>query len=579
MSAWSVRVTLAAAFMCLVATGDAATPLRPTGSIAFAAWSGTQIYTTRPDGTGRRALTFDPWFDRQPVKSRDGRRIAYVVLRDEEGDIWVMNADGSGQHAVTSGPTDDGHPSWSPDGRRLVFHRDAGESEDIYVMNADGSNVRRLTTAPERDRFPSWSPDGRSILFHRGDASLAWDVYVMAADGTGQRPLTTDPVDDYTARWSRDGRRIAFVSVRAGTPDIWVMDADGGLPRQVTSGECVDGLPTWSPDSAQILFVRVECDEAGVYVVGADGSGLRALPAERVDEPSWSADGTIVFASHKGTITDIQVARVDGNGRRAVADTDHSELEPEWSPDGRRIAFSMQASERENIYVAPAAGGAARAVTRHPAADVDPAWSPDGRRIAFRTYRGSRRVAFGHGRDSEIFLVSLAGGRERNLTRSPTDEADPDWSPDGRQIAFSRFPPGMTRFELDQRRGGDIFTLNVTGSGLRRLTTNPADDENPSWSPDGRRIAFSSARTGSRRIWLMRADGTGQRPLTPRTRYDDAQPDWSPDGKFIAFTRFDENEAYVYVVGADGRGLRRVAVVCSNAFCALGGSPSWRPRR
>ena len=131
--------------------------------------------------------------------------------------------------------------------------------------------------------------------------------------------------------------------------------------------------------------------------------------------------------------------------------------------------------------------------------DGDPAWSPDGRQIAFSSDRDGNR---------EIYVMGADGGSVRRLTDHPAWDGHPYWSPDGSRILFeSNRGPGQT-FE--------VLTMLANGRRLRRLTVNDVDDKHPSWSPDGTSVIFESHRDGRMGLFLIRADGAGERNLTPQ---------------------------------------------------------------
>jgi Tol biopolymer transport system component len=173
------------------------------------------------------------------------------------------------------------------------------------------------------------------------------------------------------------------------------------------------------------------------------------------------------------------------------------------------------------------------------------------------------RIAFSMGSHTheDIYAVNADGSGLVRLTDDPAADFDPSWSPDGRRIAH--------RHEDEQ--SGQIYVMNADGSQQQNLTRRRGLDYSPAWSPDGRRIAFASVRAGKATIWVMRPDGSGRRRLS---RVYGEYPAWSPDGKKIAFDHitFGSNNWDIWVMNADGSGARPLI-----ASAASEQGPAWSP--
>ena len=245
--------------------------------------------------------------------------------------------------------------------------------------------------------------------------------------------------------------------------------------------------------------------------------------------PDWSPDGRrIAFTSDRDGRSEVYVMNADGSGVTRLTHNDAVDSSPAWSPDGRRIAFHSTLDGNWEIYVMNADGSGVTRLTNNAAFDGYPDWSPDGRRIAFDSTRDGNR---------EIYVMNADGSGVIRLIDHDADDLTPAWSPDGRRIAFAS--GGRARL--------DIYVMDA--SGFTRLTDN--DGGTPAWSPDGRRIAFTSDRDGNPEIYVMNADGSGVTRLTYNDAHD-SFPAWSPDGRQIAFHSHRDGNMEIYVMNAAG---------------------------
>jgi Tol biopolymer transport system component len=238
-----------------------------------------------------------------------------------------------------------------PENGQISFARFDPELGDfsIWAANPDGSHQRRLTHMPSF--FSDWSPDGRRIAFDFVDDT---GVHIATMDPNGRhvRQLTFGPAIQEIPEWSPDGRWIAFGAspIFPGEPgfhtDIWIMRADGTGARQLTSGG-FDGEPVFSPDGRRIAFSRITHDaeiaDVAIYVMNRDGTGLREVVPSTfgLEHPDWSPDGRWIAFNIAPEVPGggVMAVRPDGSGLHVIR-RNNSRWEvykPTWSPDGRKL--------------------------------------------------------------------------------------------------------------------------------------------------------------------------------------------------------------------------------------------------
>jgi serine/threonine protein kinase len=395
------------------------------------------------------------------------------------------------------------------------------------TANLPPPRLANLTSYPGLEGFPSFSPDGEQVAFTwGGEKSDNFDIYVKFVGETQAQRLTTDPaVDNYPA-WSPDGRHIAFLRTGRGvTSAIYWVSPLGGGERKLLDFPAL-GKMSWSPDGKWLAVARArqasdsKDDYAGIYLIPVDGGEPR-----RVTSPNKPA--------------------YDSN--------------PDFSPDGRFLAFVGYAQENTaDLYLMPLGegyrpNGAARNITREGSIINNIAWARDGKSIILGRLHGDAVI--------RLYRVSIQGNSPpERVEMAGVGSSQPAIARSKNRLAFTKIMSDV-----------DIWRLRI-GSEPEPFIRSSLNDFNPHYSPDGRRIAFSSNRNGDiLEIWVCNADGSNPAQLTNRVGLAQGTPRWSPDGKWIAFDSQGEDGSFdIWIVEASGGQPRRFTTEPSNEFV-----PSW----
>lgn len=267
--------------------------------------------------------------------------------------------------------------------------------------------------------------------------------------------------------------------------------------------------------------------------------------------------GQIVYVCFLEGFDNLCLMGADGSNVRRLTNTQATDFYPSLSPDGRQIVFSSRRAGNFDIYLLPVpsdtdtlpfSAADARQLTQGLGSNFGPAISPDGTRVVFASAREA---------GSEIWVIGLDGQNPKALFAA-SNSVDPEWSPDGREIAFAALAAGGTT---------ELFVMAADGTSVRQVTTGLNIGGRSDWSPNGQELAVYAGPAGERHIYVVGADGRNLRRLTDRG--DNRGPTWSPDGQWIAFASYREGDNEIFAVRVDGSELRQLT---QNAW------PDWQPR-
>ncbi|MFB2530657.1 Tol-Pal system beta propeller repeat protein TolB [Paracoccus sp. p4-l81] len=258
-------------------------------------------------------------------------------------------------------------------------------------------------------------------------------------------------------------------------------------------------------------------------------------------------DSRVVFVGESGPKNARQkrigVMDYDGANIRWLTDSAALVLNPRFSPDGNRIAFTSYESGVPQIKVLDVgAVSSAPVTTRAGTMAFSPRFSPNGRQLAFSREENG---------NTDIFVADIAGGGERQLTNAPSIETSPSFSPDGSRIVF----------ESDRSGTQQLYVMSANGGEPTRISFGDGRYGSPAWSPKGDLIAFTKQTGGQFHIGVMRVDGSDERVLT--SSFMDEGPTWAPNGRVVMFTRVTPGEAGVprlHSVDITGRNMRPVTL-------------------
>jgi Tol biopolymer transport system component/serine/threonine protein kinase len=429
-------------------------------------------------------LTTYPGFQFDPALSPDGRQVAFAWNGDkgDNSDIYVKLVDAGAPLRLTSNPAPESTPTWSPDGRYIAFCRQLSDHAEIWMVPALGGAEQKLAASAVCLGL-SWSPDGKLLAMVGRDVPQApFGVFLFSFETGTKRRLSSPPGEyfgDFRPKFSPDGKTLALIRAPGGTSgDLYVLRlTEGGSrePQRLTLDRGVRDVD-WTADGRKIVFSASDVGRTGLWMIPASGGTPERL----------SAGGENPFK--------LSISR----GGNRMAYSRFVKYYNIWQMPGPRSTDKKSAPAK---FIASTQG------------DGEPQFSPDGKKVAFSSFRSGSKA---------IWVSDDEGHNPVQVTsfNGPQLLGSPRWSPDSRWIAFD-----------DAKLGNlDIYVISADGGPPRRLTSGPFNNDRPSWSRDGRWIYFGSNRTGTYQIWKEPAAGGATIQVTKSGGEEAFE---SADGKFV----------------------------------------------
>jgi serine/threonine protein kinase/Tol biopolymer transport system component len=402
-------------------------------------------------------LTSYPGEERQPSFAPDGNQVAFSWNGEKQDnfDIYIKDVESGAQRRLTTAPEADSFPSWSPDGRTIAFVRERpGWKGSVYLVSPLGPPERKVAEIGYRHwrtvRLP-WTPDGKSLVISDlNSENESVELFLLSVETGDRRRLTFGQekrFSDIGPSLSRDGRALVFVRELSFLCDIYLLTLSEdfqpiGKPTRLTFENRLIWSPVWTVDGRELIFSSSSgpSSSPSLFRIAASGSGKPQRLAgvgENASEPAIAQHTQRLAYTSK--VFDMNIWRVEVPGpyektsppMKLISST-RADMDGQFSPDGRKIAFTSTRTGNEEIWVCNSDGwsGAQQLTSLLGGGNCgDPRWSPDGERIAFSSNMDGKWANY---------VINANGGKPKRFTpSSPIDEGIPSWSRDGKWIYFT----------------------------------------------------------------------------------------------------------------------------------------------
>lgn len=350
----------------------------------------------------------------------------------------------------TNTPTDTPQPTPTTiplggGGGLIAFVSDRTGGFDLHTIHTITGEKNHYPTGEDCSycaENPHWSSDGSKIIFSGKVYNSSLSIYgqeIFIYDyATDEIRMISDWDGGYAPNLSMDGEKIAFISGREGALRLYTMNINGRNVKKFTDGlGYVVSAPSWSPDGRSVVLAHAENIQADAEIIRVDlnGLGFEKLTDNSVSDvdPVWSPDGRkIAFVSKRDGNSEIYIMNADGTEPTRMTFTDSQERWPQWSPDGKWLSYHLWVDGNIDIYILDVNRQESIRITDHSAPDLAAAWSPDGSMLAFISLRNDPEwedCTNTQECNSDIYLIDISTQELTQLTNSLSADISPSWQP------------------------------------------------------------------------------------------------------------------------------------------------------